>query len=37
LENALRYGNSVLLENVTETIDGALDNILMKQFKMVKG
>lgn len=33
LENAVRFGNSVLLENVEETLDGSLDAILLRKFK----
>lgn len=30
MENGIRFGNIILLENVEENIDSSLDNILMK-------
>ena len=30
MENSIRFGNTVLLENVEENIDSSLDTILMK-------
>lgn len=37
MENALRYGNSVLLENIDENLDSFLDSVLQKEFKVVNG
>lgn len=37
MENSIRFGNTVLLENVEENIDSSLDTILMKQFRNVNG
>ena len=31
IEMAIRFGNTVLLENIQETIDSSLDQVLMKQ------
>ena len=33
LENAIRFGSPVLLENIDETLDGSLDPILLRRLK----
>ena len=33
LENAVQFGNPVLLENVEEALDAALETLLLKQLK----